>query len=201
VKVAAVVILLVAAFWAWDHHRHTVLEHRLSAVASDLAGRPVRVHCQGFFSAMLDVYDRSGEVQFDAAGHPADSTFLTRGTCSQLSKFMSHPSLTRAGSAAEAITTLTHESMHLRGWANEATAQCYAIQEDAWTVEKLGGTSDEGVAVAALVLARQPEMPAEYQSAECRAGGSLDLHPETRAFPAESQPQPLPAGFVGPGLG
>jgi hypothetical protein len=43
--------------------------------------------------------------------------------------------------------------MHLRGWTSEATAQCYAIQLDAWTVEQLGSTADEGRAVAAATFA------------------------------------------------
>jgi hypothetical protein len=160
----------------------------------------VRVHCQGFVSELLDIQDRTGEVQFSADGRPADSTFLTRSTCGQLSRFASSPSPRRALESAQAITTLTHESMHLRGWADEATAQCYAIQEDAWTVMRLGGTEEEGAAAAALVLLRQPAMPPEYQSSECRPGGSLDLHPDTPAFPAESPPGLLPAGLVGPGL-
>ena len=35
-------------------------------------------------------------------------------------------------------------------------------------------------------------MPSEYQSSDCRAGGSLDLHPETAAFPTETPPSLLP---------
>jgi hypothetical protein len=201
VKVGAVVLLLVAAVWLWQHQKHAALEHRLSTVATALAGRPVHVHCQGLIASLIDVYDRTGEVRFDASGRPADSTFLTRGTCGELSKFLSDPSLARARAAAGAITTLTHESMHLRGWQGEADAQCYALQEDAYTVVELGGTPQEGELVAAIALARQPELPTEYQSSDCRAGGRLDLHPDTPAFPAEDPPEPLPAGLVGPGLG
>ena len=43
-------------------------------------------------------------------------------------------------------------------------------------------------------------MPTDYQSSECAAGRSLDLHPETKAFPTESVPGPPPAGFYGPQL-
>jgi hypothetical protein len=225
VKVAAVAILVVATFWGWKHHEHTVLQNRLSAVASELAGRPVHVHCQGFVSEFLDINDRTGEVEFSPDGRPADSTFLTRSICGALSNFMSastHPRLDcligvdwahlpvqdafaspcaeGAQSAADAISTLAHESMHLRGWAGEAQAQCYAIQEVPWTVVRLGGTPQEGAGLAAFVLARQPGMPSEYQSSECRAGGSLDLHPETGDFPAEPVPQLVPPGLVGPGL-
>ena len=106
----------------------------------------------------------------------------------------------RAEPMAEAINTLTHESVHMRGWAAEATAQCYAIQEDAWTTEQLGGTLQEGQAVAEFILELQPGMSTEYQSGLCRAGGALDLHPETPEFPTETTPA-LPPGGLGPALG
>ena len=80
---------------------------------------------------------------------------------------------------AEGLITLTHEAMHMRGWADEAVAQCYAIQEVAFTVEWLGGSLVEGAAVADYALA---------------------LHPNTPAFPAEVEPAPLQAGLFGPQL-
>lgn len=141
-------------------------------------------------------------------GRPAAHTHLVRSVCRQLERFRgtrSHPQLdcletidwrtwsyerdrdsacaTGAETTAEAINTLTHESIHMRGWANESTAQCYAIQADAVTTEELGGSAEEGRAVAAFVLAMQPGMPDEYQSRACGPGGSLDLHPETAGFP------------------
>lgn len=223
-KVLAVVVLVVAGFWAWEHHKHAVLEHRLSAVASELAGRPVHVSCQGFFADLVDVSANTGDVAFPD-GHPADTAHLKRGTCSALRGFgppsahrrldclltvdwtrwnvnadFNSPCARRAQRAVDAITTLTHESMHLRGWLGEAEAQCYAIQEDPWTVVRLGGTEAEGAAVAQLVLAEQPAMPSDYQSGDCRAGGRLDLHPETPAFPAEVAAKLMPAGFFGPAL-
>jgi hypothetical protein len=209
---AAIIVAGVLGFWAWTHHQRTVTEHRLEAVADVLAGRPVGVTCQGFWGAMLDINGRSGEVQFPV-GRPPDHMFLTRGVCGRLSAFIgarSHHDLdclatidwTRwsidadyngdcerhARSDVEAINTLVHESMHLRGITSEAQAQCYAIQGDAWTVVRLGGTPTEGAAAANYVLALQPGLPSEYQSSGCHAGGSLDLTPGTPAFPSESPP-------------
>jgi hypothetical protein len=219
VKILAVAVAVVAGGWFWQHQRHGALEGRLSRVATDLAGRRVHVRCQGFFSALVDVNWREGEVQFPD-GHPADDAFLTRGTCLTLDHFRGAHSRRRLdclladGGAvgwgsdcgrrvrqtAEAITVLTHESMHLRGWASEAQAQCYAIQQDPWTVVRLGGTPAEGAAVARFVLGLQPFMPSEYQSGECRAGGRLDLHPDTPAFPAEEHPEPIAPNVHGPAL-
>jgi hypothetical protein len=187
VRTLAVIAVLVVAGWAWSHHQHAADEHALARVASEIVGRPVGVHCQGFFASMLDINDRTGEVRFSADGRPPNRMFLTRGTCKALKRFRTgHRGLTLG--AAEAINTLTHESFHLRGVVNEAATQCYAIQTDAWTVVRLGGTPAEGDAVATLVYAEQPNMPSEYQSSDCRAGGSLDLHPDTAAFPTETPP-------------
>ena len=200
-------------------------QRALSAVAGQLAGRPVHVHCQGWFGQLIDISGNSGQVQFDQFGRPAAKTDLIRNVCGLLHHFRTastHPEIDcllavdwrrwsydpdsagycaqRAAPMAEAINTLTHESMHMHGWADEATAQCYAIQEDAWTTRQLGGTPEEGRAVAAFILAMQPGMPTEYQSGACQAGGALDLHPETSEFPTETNPAPPPAG-AGQALG
>ena len=189
-RALAVLAVLVVAGWAWTHHEHTANEHALAAAASEIVGRPVGVDCQGFFASLVDINDRKGEVQFPP-GHPPDHMFLTRDTCGALKRFRTgHRGLTLG--AAEAINTLTHEAFHLRGVTSESATQCYAIQTDAWTVVRLGGTPVEGAALASIVFAEQPNMPSEYQSSDCRAGGSLDLHPETAAFPTETPPQ-LPA--------
>jgi len=181
-----IVLVLGAGGWAWSHHAHVADEHALAAVASEIAGRPVGVHCQGFFSELLDINDRAGEVEFPQ-GRAPDHMFLTRKTCRELKRFRAGHRHTVA--ADEAINTLTHESFHLRGFTDEAQTQCYAIQTDAWTAVRLGGTTAEGAAVASFILAVQPTLSTEYQSSECRAGGTLDLHPETVAFPTEAQPE------------
>jgi hypothetical protein len=182
VKLVAVVLVVIAAAWLWTHHERTANEHALAAVAEPLAGRPVGVKCQGFFSALLDVSGRAGDVQFPS-GRPPDHMSLTRGVCRTLEGFRkssSHhvldcllavdwsrwsidsdfesPCSRRAMGTAEAINTLAHESMHLRGFLDEAQAQCYAIQEDAWTVMRLGGTRAQGAAVASFILALQPAL-------------------------------------------
>jgi hypothetical protein len=225
VKWAVVAIVLVLAGWGWSRYDRAANERALAAVASELAGRQVGVECQGFWSELVDIRARSGDVPFPG-GRPPDHTYLTRKVCKALKSFRgssSHRELAcladvdwsrwsfaadfrgacadGARETAEAINTLTHEAMHLRGFVGEAQAQCYAIQHDAWTVVRLGGTPAEGAALARFVLALQPGLPGEYQSSECRAGGSLDLHPETPAFPSEGAPVLPPASLRGPALG
>lgn len=204
--VAAVVVL---GAWGWTAYGRAQNQDALSAVAGDLAGKPVRVGCQSWFGELLDISGNLGDVPFEN-GRPAAHTHLVHGVCGELERFRestSHPQLDclqtidwrgwsyerdrdsacarRARPTTEAINTLAHESMHMRGWTSESTAQCYAIQADAVTTEELGGTAEEGRAVAAFVLAMQPGLPDEYQSRACGPGGALDLHPETPAFPSE----------------
>jgi hypothetical protein len=193
-------VVLVGGGWAFERHSRAGNERALGAVATQLAGRPVHVRCESFWHSVVGVGGNLGDVPFPD-GRAASYTHVTRHMCDELARFRREPDradLTH--DMAEALITLTHESMHMRGWADEAVAQCYAIQEVAFTVEQLGGSGEEGSKVAAYALAMQPYMPEEYQSSDCAAGRALDLHPNTPAFPAESQPGPLPAGFYGPQL-
>jgi hypothetical protein len=225
VAVPLVFVVLVSGGWAVEKHSRSGNERALSAFASQLAGRPVSVRCESFWHSIVNVDGNLGDVPFPN-GHPASYAHVTRGMCKELARFRSRPErpelaclsqfdwngFTGSGDAAatacseqandmaEALVTLTHESMHMRGWADEALAQCYALQEVAFTVERLGGSRQEGAAVASYLLSLQPFMPTDYQSSECSAGRLLDLHPETQAFPTEAVPGPPPAGFYGPEL-
>jgi hypothetical protein len=209
-KFTFAVFLLAVSAWAWTRHERIAGEKEIAIVASELAGRPVQVNCQGFWSELLDITNRSGEVQF-TDGRPADDTYLTRRVCRRLEEFRAAEldCLTRPGAAlvtadecagrvrplAEALTTLTHESMHLRGWIDEAQTQCYAIQGVGWVVVRLGGTPEQGVALGSFVLEQQPLLPSAYRSGECRAGGALDLVPSTAEFPAGDGIRLAPSGL------
>jgi hypothetical protein len=223
--VLGIALVLVAVLgWAWERHARAENERALATVAGELAGRQVGIRCQGFWSELLDIGTNTGEVEFPA-GRAPDHASLKREICKSLDRFRTasdHPELEcllavdwsrwtvaadfhspcarGARPAAEALTTLVHESMHLRGWTVEAQTQCYAIQHLAWTVVRLGGTREQGAAVARFALAQQPAMPSEYQSGECRSGGGLDLHPETPSFPVEDDPQLLAPGTHGPAV-
>ena len=90
-----VVFALVGGGWAWERDGRAANESALGAVASELAGRPVRVECQSLWSDLFDVNGRLGDVPFPD-GHPADHTYLTRAMCTRLRRFRSassHPGL------------------------------------------------------------------------------------------------------------
>ena len=216
--------VLVAGAWTVEKRSRDGNERALGEVATELSGRPAHVRCESVWHWIVNVGGNLGDVPFPD-GRAASYMHLTRQMCGELDRFRHRPDRPelaclsqfdwstfrpgdpaptdcsdRADDMAEALLTLTHESMHIRGWADEAVAQCYAIQEVAFTVGQLGGSREEGAAVAAYELALQPFMPTDYQSSDCAAGHSLDLHPETPAFPAENEPAPLPGGLYGPQL-
>ncbi|HEX2044555.1 MAG TPA: hypothetical protein VHF23_02875 [Gaiellaceae bacterium] len=74
-----------------------------------------------------------------------------------------------------AVDTLAHETQHRAGIADEATAECYAIQLVSETARALGADRAYGDALGDLAWETYPELPAIYRSRECREGGELDL--------------------------
>jgi hypothetical protein len=83
---------------------------------------------------------------------------------------------------AIALVTLAHEAQHAAGEGDEAAAQCRAIQ----TVDDVAASLGVPAAPASRVgpfVTHALLQPAAYRSAECRAGGALDLEPATPAFP------------------
>ena len=83
------------------------------------------------------------------------------------------------------MLVLAHESYHTAGVADEAAANCFAIQAMAWTAVQLGAAAGEAELLARAMEALEPRQGGEYGTAECHAGGKFDLHPETAAFPTE----------------
>jgi len=155
--VACVAVLAVLGFDGWSYEQKRGLEHRLGRIAAALAGRPVSVHCESAAGAMIDVGAELGTVQFDAAGHPADTTDLKHDVCKWLANLQHQP----APQAALAVEVLTHESEHLAGYADESVAQRRALQLMGWTAEQLGATPQQASAWTAISVERTPYMPPE----------------------------------------
>ena len=189
-KVALVVVLLGVGAWAAEAHARSGTQRTASAVASELAGRPVSVRCQSLWADLLSINGNLGEVRFDAAGRPADSAWLTRATCGHLHRFISSHGadleclktvdwsgfqwngphtdcIDRAAAVGQAVVTLAHEAMHLRGIGSESQAQCLAERSAAWTVERLGGDPATGPLLERLARAWNASMPAEYRATGC----------------------------------
>lgn len=201
-SLVVVLVLLVGVLAAqWSKRTN---ERRLAAVASQLAGRDVSIHCQSFWGELIDISGQSGSVWFDHEGAPQDEAHLSRATCKWLGRLAGGDAdddlacveaALHVGACGRdgdrlvhAVVTLAHESIHLRGERDEAATQCYAVQLTARTAQLLGVRPTHAAAVGRYALARQSNMPAAYQSSECRPGGALDLHPETGFWPTEITP-------------
>ncbi len=191
-----VVVALIGVAFVF-HERRSVLERELGAVATQLAERPVHVHCQGFASNLVDVTAEAGTVRFDANGQPADYTDLKRPICNALRRFphdVKSPAygcvLTLSDCPASiwedamAVHTLAHESWHLRGVTSEATTECRALQTTAFAATLLGADPRSAQATATYALAKlYPNLPDEYRTPDCTNGGPLDLRPADSMWP------------------
>jgi hypothetical protein len=198
VRVLVALALVTLALIVWEARRELSLDHRLSGVASEVAGRHVSVDCPGFLRGLVDISGHGGSVMFDANGNPSSTTHLETSVCHDLSGygatrkradfacvFGTTSCSSRVERAIYSALVLSHESQHLRGVRDEGAAQCYAIQTLARVAERLGSPSVEASAVAAHFLAaQQPRMPSDYSlSDDCVDGGSLDLNPQSTGWP------------------
>jgi hypothetical protein len=155
-------------------------EHRLAAIASQIAGRPVKVHCPGIVERKIFAPDTvEGTVTFDADGRPSDTTDLRATPCTELDALAEGRRagvlrcVSCGGPAAErlawAVDTLTHESFHLQGILDEAQTECHALLRDAWTAEQLGATPAQAQGLADLArTVLYPQMPDRYRTAACQ---------------------------------
>jgi len=197
-RVLAALVLVIALLIAWEIRRELSLDHKLSDVASEIAGRNVNVDCPGFLRGLIDIRGHGGSVMFDANGKPSNTTELETSVCHDLSSFAATrkraefscvfgttPCSYNVERAVYAALVLSHESQHLRGVRSESDAQCYAIQTVAHVAERLGSPPAEASALAAHFLAvGQRRMPTEYSlSDDCVDGGSLDLSPQSSNWP------------------
>jgi len=196
-----ILLILVAALaglFLFQKHSKAAEESRLAAIASEIARRPVSIHCQGAVGEAIDVTAESGSVEFDATGRPADVADIKRKICQRLQDFpqarmsakfacLDAPSSCDASVVNDAIAldVLAHESWHLERKQYEALTECYALQTVGFVATKLGSDNIQARGLARLVhLLVYPHMPDAYRSDECRDGGALDLRPDSSAWPS-----------------
>ena len=180
--VAAVAVPLVAALVvAVPVARRGRTEHRLSAVASALAGRPVRVDCASSGAGLVHVGQDVGRVDLDPEGRPGDVAVLADAVCDDLERWrrgLDDEVPARADvQGATAVHVLTHEAMHLGGRVDEGGAECAAVQRDAAVARMLGADAVQARRVARTYwLVVYPTMPDPYRTPGCAAGQGLDEH-------------------------
>jgi hypothetical protein len=188
VKLTISALLLTAVVW-WiaDRQDRRGNERRLSSIASEIAGRDVRVSCPGPVGRLFGWDSVEGSVRFDADGKPADETKIRKQSCAELDALAEgrrEKGLALERATLMAVDVLAHESWHLRGVLDEAETECRSLQTMAWTAQQLGATLEQGHAMAlALYTGAYRQMPESYRSGACVDGGALDLRPDDGRFP------------------
>jgi hypothetical protein len=169
-----VVLALGIAVPSYLRHRE---EDRLSLVATQLAGVQAKVHCQTIGAEMVDVGSELGWVRWGPDGVPEHQTLIKHGPCRALRAYLASSKQRPSDDEVIAVHVLTHESMHMRGLTAESAAECAAVQRDAMTARLLGADPAAASALAHRYWAQvYPQMPEDYRSGECTAGGTLDEH-------------------------
>jgi hypothetical protein len=179
IAVAALAVLAVGFL----EFRAQSAEVRYGKVVSEVAHRDVSVRCQGLFGHLVDIGNELGTVWFDAEGEPADKTDIKADACKWLKDFEKGDKRATENSAV-AVHVLAHEAIHLRGWTNEAVAECYGLQHSAQVARGLGATAKQAQGLAHLYwTVIYPDMPDEYRTEDCVNGGRLDLHKDSDIWP------------------
>ena len=200
--------------WADGASRITPFEAAAGSVAAALADQHVSIECvdRTAWQALAQQYGFAPEtwaltpLRLDAAtGRPVAQgrTVAAPRTCRNAAAFAAAPSEwsarlcrhgTRTGECDDwglklvAVHVLTHESMHLAGVIDEATAECFAVQTDAYVATRLGATPGFARSVAREYWAYYYRgQDSRYRSAECRDGGTLDLFPRRHGWPTPSR--------------
>jgi hypothetical protein len=139
------------------------VEHRLEAAAEQVAGGPVQVHCQGMGQAFVDVGAELGYVRWGADGIPERSTLIKLRTCGHLRAWLWSSKAAPSLDQVVAVHVITHETMHMVGITNEASAECAAVQRDAAMATALGASPTQALALARRYwIEVYPLMPADY---------------------------------------
>jgi hypothetical protein len=174
----------------------TPYEQIAESVAQRLTRKSAVVRCSA-------VHLKPGELGVTpfVNAKPAGYFLMAPETCALLAAFRANPNaydpqacmdatcLNKVAQVAMALETISHESYHLLGYRDEATAECYGLQSLWYSAVKLGASTQLGEALASLYAnqmypTRRTSAHPEYWSAECRDGGKLDLRPASHAWPS-----------------
>jgi hypothetical protein len=172
------------------------VEPRLSHVVTTLAERPAEVRCwsDDDWETISDGWARSpAALRLGAwsayTSHTPERVHLAPAVCSSLIRLAyTDTSVSEdewVADLAWSLAALAHETQHVRGIANEAAAECYALQTMTITAEALGRPEEEGFYLTQLYWTHgyPKHGDAAYSSPECRDGGRLDLNPASDAWP------------------
>jgi hypothetical protein len=173
------------------------VEPELTALAGRVAdGRSVEVRCwsDSDWRRVLDEEGAltRGAMSVDTVGafaQPLTGTVhLQQEQCAPLVRLLEGAHLPQGDElydVAIAVGTLSHEIQHIVSpTASEAATECAAVQHNAEVATEAGVSPVEAREIAQYYWERvYPEEDDEYVTDDCRAGGELDLSPETDGWP------------------
>jgi hypothetical protein len=171
------------------------IEPRFSRVAGLLAGRRAEVRCwsradwKRLASQRTSWIHRGRRLGRWSAYAKKERVHMSPDICASLAR-LSYQQIpvqrdVWPGALAWSVAMLAHESQHVKGIYNEATAECYGMQSITAAAEALGRTEAEGRYLAWLYWteAYPKHSDPAYLSDECRDGGRLDLRPQSAIWP------------------
>jgi hypothetical protein len=154
---------------------------RISAEASRVAGKPVRIRCDESGSRVGAVQHSDG-----VAIVGGELAYLTPERCFDLYRLAFEGEIT-SSRTARALAVLAHETWHLRGIRDEGTTECYGLQSGVDLGRRLGlsaGTARQMMRQQLTENLQHRGSSLEYLvPADCRDGGRLDLDPRSSRFP------------------
>ena len=108
---------------------------------------------------------------------PSNVINLSVQVCPRLSRVPYEDHRLGTGITATAISTLAHEAVHVAGIADEAVAECYALQLTEHVARQLGGDRAYASRMSELRANIHQEhwQGTDYDHPECRNNGRLDL--------------------------
>ena len=159
------------------------VELRFGGIASALAGKDVEARCWSRRDWAHLMREEStytggqlGPGTLGFAGISGNRINLAPDVCAALvRRAYSGERQVNDYALATAVVTISHEAFHSKGVAQEAEAECYAIQVAHRTAMRLGAARNEAASLVRVYWRHYPEELPSYRSAECRRGGSLDL--------------------------
>jgi hypothetical protein len=170
--------------------RARLVEHKLKPLVSALAQRPAGARCPRYITA---VFTNVGSVSFDANGQISNHTDLTGPICDGMKRLYTPAGraemkcLVTDGRCSKsalqsvvALSTVTHESMHLRGILDEAAAECESITEGERAGVLAGLTPEEGRMIGYVhMTAMNPNTPPQYHltGASCPGVAAYEANP------------------------
>lgn len=182
----AAAILVPLMGWGWHARSERLyVQDRAAAAASQVAGRPVRVHCPGQLKRRLTPALHDGEVRF-LDGRPADETTLTARVCDGLGRLLDRGAALELAclqlddcssddtAVAYGVAVLTHESVHMRGVMDEAATECEAVRRSAGVAQALGASPQAAAYIADWQFSvADDQLPENYRTtADCRIAGT-----------------------------